>query len=112
MVRAWEIAERATRRETEIGMLDALLACPELGIAEGDAFTNMHRWLVQAGSPATLTPRQRRWVADRFAAFDLSMVTPAERNGSVPRGREVPVPAVLQHLPKKPPTRREENDDG
>jgi hypothetical protein len=49
-----------------------------------------------------LTDKQRAWAVgahERIAGKPSTRLTA----GEVPRGREVPLPPVLQHLPKRPP---------
>ena len=57
-----------------------------------------------------LTEKQREWVTSVH-----KRIVPAYANlfsrGLVPRGREVETPAVLLNLPKRPPTRRRDDDD-
>ena len=65
---------------------------------EWKAFAEMAADL-RSGARKKLSPRQRAWAeeaARKVMPFDLK---------DVPVGRPVPVPAVLQNLPKKPPGR-------
>jgi hypothetical protein len=54
-----------------------------------------------------LSDKQRAWI---YGIHERLFGEPEYQNdwseGRVPRGREVPTPAVLRNLPKKPPPRR------
>ena len=54
-----------------------------------------------------LTAKQRRWAAGIWARLNGEEAPPEYENlissGKAPRGKEVPTPAILQNLPKKPP---------
>lgn len=52
-----------------------------------------------------LSLKQRNWAQQVARRVDLDTVDPATRK-PVPRGKEVPLAPVLQHLPKRPPSRR------
>ncbi len=61
-----------------------------------------------------LSDDQRSWVKSVYERlFDKPVYENLVSSGRAPRGREVPDPPVLQreNLPKKPPTRRKEDED-
>jgi hypothetical protein len=70
------------------------------------AFRDMLAHL-EAGRQPELTAAQRKW-AKNVAEKVLGEVHYENliSSGKAPRGREVPLPAVLQNLPKKPPPRK------
>jgi hypothetical protein len=78
---------------------------------EEDAFNDM---LAKLDTPynerryTKLTDPQRQWVTDAANRLEIDDPNddPRERNRDVPRGNEVPTPAVLCNLPKAPPGRR------
>jgi hypothetical protein len=54
-----------------------------------------------------LSFKQRAWVRAVYEkTFDEPMYENLASSGTLCRGREVETPAVLRHLPKKPPQRR------
>lgn len=56
-----------------------------------------------------LTEKQRAWVKSvhaRVVPYYANLVS----RGLVPRGKEVPTPAVLQNLPKRPPPWRRDDE--
>jgi hypothetical protein len=67
-------------------------------VSEGEfnAFVDMLAW-VEGG--AALSKKQRAWAEEA-----ARRIVPLKAE-DVPRGREVVVPDVLRHLPKKPPPR-------
>jgi hypothetical protein len=79
---------------------------------EADAFRSMHQLLVE-GFREELTEKQRKWARGVAARIRGEEAEPEYENlisnGLCPRGREVPTPAVLQNLPKRPPPRRASN---
>jgi|HubBroStandDraft_1064217.scaffolds.fasta_scaffold34287_1 hypothetical protein len=105
-------------RERDLEMLDALVDhhAHELTPWEADAFPSMRADLLAYGTPEgryKLSDVQRASVKrahERLVPEYENLVS----RGLVPRGREVPTPAVLTHLPKKPPRRRTDggNDGG
>lgn len=112
-----------SQRDDDLQLLDELLTkhADELTDGETEAFASM-RFDLQAyggilGEASEsgrrfreLTDRQRVWAAavrERFSPQYKNLVS----SGQVPRGREVPTPAVLQDLPKKPPVRRRDDDE-
>ena len=69
-----------------------------------EAFERMRRTIARGGR---LSPSQESWIEGVYAKlFD----EPTYRNewsaGAIPRGKEVPTPAVLQNLPLRPPGRK------
>jgi hypothetical protein len=101
-------------REEDLRQLTELLEDHggELADSEREAFTDMRAALrafpADAEGRRQLSAKQREWlrgVRDRLVPQYENLVSA----GNVPRGREVPTPAVLQILPKKPPTRRPES---
>lgn len=98
-------------RTHDIATLRALLAdANRLKDGEQDAFAGMLERLDPDAARSTrrLTDAQRAWVTDAADRLELDDPAddPALRNRDVPRGRDVPVPAALQNLPKAPPGRR------
>jgi len=99
-------------RAHDIAMLQQLLDHSDrLRDGEGDVFSSMLAKLDTAYSErryAKLTDAQRHWVTDAANRLELENPNddPHERNRDVPRGKEVPTPAVLRNLPKAPPGRR------
>src|SRR6185503_2378930 len=91
--KAFDDASRARLRDAHIAALPALLKA-ELEEHEADAFEDMLRWLNGDGARARLSEKQRAWVHARLDQLEIDWVDPAERNRSVPRGAEVPVPEV------------------
>jgi hypothetical protein len=54
-----------------------------------------------------LSDKQRTWVRNVYEKlFDVPQYENLISSGKAPRGREVPLPEVLKHLPKKPPGRQ------
>lgn len=104
-----------SQREDDLGMLATLLDehVEELSEAEVEAFADM-RFNMTAYEKVggqehrrQLSAKQREWVTsvhERIVPAYVNLVS----LGLVPRGREVPTPAVLQNLPKKPPPRKKE----
>ena len=93
----------ASVRERDLRMLTGLIDSGELTDEEREAFGDMHEKL-EGRVWTTLTRDQRRWVEDRCDAYQVRK----EPARPVLRGREVPLPEVLQphNLPKKPPSRK------
>jgi hypothetical protein len=97
-------------REQELQQLEELLAQHghNLTQVEAEAFSDMREALLAYGANDgryRLTENQRVWlqrVRERVVPQYENLVS----NGLVPRGREVPTPAVLLNLPKKPPRKR------
>jgi hypothetical protein len=95
-------------RDDKIGLMDDLellrhLAGPEgtrndeeISLAEFKAFIEMFEHVKGGGF---LSRKQRLWAEEA-----MKRITPLPA-GTVPRGREVPLPLVLQNLPKLPPGR-------
>ena len=84
----------------------------KVSASESSAFESMLGKLTSgayAGAYAVLTQAQRKWAK---GVKERAMEAPEYLNewssGKVPRGKEVPTPAVLQNLPKSPPPRRRE----
>lgn len=101
--------EAERRRDERIARLDdrALLESltgpgSELTGSEAEAFGRMLRRL-RAGE--VLSKKERTW-AEEVAR----RVTPV-RAGDAPKGRDVPLPAALQVLPKRPPPRPRNDED-
>jgi FMN phosphatase YigB (HAD superfamily) len=108
----WDEAAAAAgmgeQRGKDLQLLEELVAA-DLRDYEDAAFRDMLAALEGSGEGtfATLSNAQRAWayeVAERVGCSPdyVNLVS----SGRVPRGREVPTPAVLQNLPKKPPGRR------
>lgn len=117
--------ERDQQRERDLHMLGELLrdehapglddrgSAESLSVTESEAFADMRGrlddWDMRKGSRSkgyqTLTPDQRRWV-ERVCERLAIDTTPPRLRKPVPRGREVAIAPVLQHLPKRPPGRR------
>ncbi len=106
-----------SQRETDLSMLSELLDhhVDEMTEKEVEAFADMRFDLQAYGEILKntsagrgfhqLTDKQRQWVTsvhERLIPAYSNLVS----RGLVPRGREVPTPAVLLNLPKKPPPRR------
>jgi hypothetical protein len=56
--------------------------------------------------PSGLTRAQLDWIRAAFTKYELEAEMPAMNlvsSGHVPRGRDVALPEVLRHLPKRPP---------
>lgn len=112
-----------SQRDDDLQLLDELLTkhADELTDDETEAFASMRFDLQAYGGVLgeasesgrrfrELTERQRAWAAavrERVAPQYENLVS----SGRAPRGREVPTPTVLQNLPKRPPTRRKNDDD-
>lgn len=65
------------------------------------------RDMIERGYP--LSHAQRFWARRLLESLTgQPQYENAWSEGQVPRGREVPTPRVLQHLPKSPPRRRPE----
>jgi hypothetical protein len=106
-----------SKRTSDLNLLGELLGkhADELTDRETEAFASMRFDLqayggildgTDAGRPFhQLSDKQRGWVTSVHGR-----VVPAYANlvsrGLAPRGREVPTPAVLQNLPKRPPPKR------
>jgi hypothetical protein len=99
-------------RADDLSMLNELLNdhADELTDVETEAFAGMrfdltaYAGLSSARGPGfhQLTDKQRDWVE----TVHQRLVTTYENlvsRGLIPRGREVPTPAILQNLPKRPP---------
>ena len=106
-----------SHRESDLSALSELLDrhADELTEPELEAFADMRFSLQAYGGLSQpkyhqLTEKQRQWVTSVH-----ERIVPAYANlfsrGLVPRGREVEPPAVLLNLPKRPPTRRRDDDD-
>lgn len=83
--------------------LAVLLAEGELKPDTRRAFEEMQ---VSLGRYPSLTDRQRAWVDSVLDEQGLDWRDPRVKNANVPRGREVPTPAVLKQLPLAPPGRK------
>ena len=102
-VAAFASDPKADERERDLFMLNGLIDSGELTDNELEAFGDMLEKL-DARVWTKLTGDQRGWVADKCDAYGVNTdPTPPK---PIPRGREVPLPEVLQHLPAKPPVRR------
>jgi hypothetical protein len=98
-------------RDADLRLLAELLDghADELTATEVEAFAGMRCDLTMYPADIRerahfdeLTPKQRAWVTgvhERIVGKPLTRLTA----GEIPRGREVPTPPVLQHLPKRPP---------
>lgn len=106
-------------RDDDLSLLNELLNdhADELTEVETEAFASM-RFDLQAyggmeipskGKFQQLTEKQRQWVTSVHARVVPDYANMWSR-GLVPRGREVPTPAVLQNLPKRPPPRRRDDE--
>jgi hypothetical protein len=99
------------RRETDLRMLNELLNdhADELTGWETEAFADMRLDLTGHVDHLDweLSPKQRDSVRAAYERIKPQYENLVSR-GLVPRGREVPTPAVLQHLPKRPPVRKRE----
>ena len=100
-------------RDDDLEMLKTLLDehVEELSEAEVEAFADM-RFNMTAYEKVggqehrrQLSAKQREWVTSVHERMVPAYVNLVSR-GLVPRGREVPTPAVFQNLPKKPPPRK------
>lgn len=85
-----------------VAIVDGSQAREGLTQREHDAFAQMRERL--DNGQRQLTTLQHEWAKAKHQ--ELGLGDPAKRNANVPRGRDVGVPEVLRHLPKKPPTRR------
>jgi len=92
----------------DLALLAAVLERDDLSDAARAAFEDMQhkldRW--------PLTKKQRQWIEAALRGEKFEPEPEYENlvsSGRVPRGREVPTPAILQNLPKKPPPRRTES---
>lgn len=94
-------------REEDLKQLGELLGdhADELSETEAEAFDDMRVGLLTEWGHHQLTDKQRAWLTVVRARLVPQYENLVSR-GLVPRGKEVPTPAVLQHLPKRPPTRR------
>lgn len=104
----WEKAKAKAgfaERDADIALLHTLLDDSELRPDEREAFSTMLDELVGPQGFPCLTPSRRRWAREVAARVRPGAYENLVSSGRVPRGREVPTPAVLQHLPKKPPGR-------
>jgi hypothetical protein len=99
----WRLA-----RQEDLDLLNRLLEY-ELREDLKEAFSDMRHGL-QTGARLSLSVRQRQWASEVLESFEPSYEN-AVSNGKVPRGREVPTPAVLQNLPKYPPGRKSRPDE-
>jgi len=106
----------STQREEDLRLLEDLLCNHdhELSPTELEAFADMRDDLLAYGTGEgyrELTVPRRSWLQKT-----LARVAPQYENlvsrGLVPRGREVPTPAVLQKLPMKPPAKKRPSDGG
>ena len=82
-------------------LLDALLKDPDVTEHERVSFLDMQAQLRRGYGQGSrfLSVKQRTWAEEV-----LRRITPVDAK-DVPRGKEVPTPAVLQNLPKAPPRR-------
>lgn len=96
-------------RDADLRMLNELINdhADELTDVETEAFAGM-RFGLQLQFHE-LTDRQRTWVTSVYERIVPQYANLVSR-GLVPRGREVPTPAVLQNLPKKPPPKRKDDE--
>jgi hypothetical protein len=103
----------SAQREEDLRLLEDLLCNHDhaLSATELEAFAGMRDDLLAYASGKgfrELTEPRRSWLQRT-----LARVAPQYENlvsrGLVPRGREVPTPAVLQKLPMKPPRKRTED---
>lgn len=92
--------------ENDLRALKGLLDLEELSEYEREAFDGMLANIMDGGHYRQLTHPQREWAMARCDALGIVVIEAAERNKDVPRGREVPTPAILQNLPKTPPRKR------
>jgi hypothetical protein len=84
-----------TTRAGDLALLDALLADDvELRDDERERFEDMREKLAD-WTMRELTGPQRKWLTEAANRLGVDLLTPAERNADVPRGREVTAPAVL-----------------
>jgi hypothetical protein len=104
-------------REEDLKMLRDILAASPNEEEELRFNARVFReWLesLEARKMYALSTKQRAWLRD---SFEKVIGTPQYENlvsrGLVPRGREVPLPPVLdpRYLPKKPPPRRRNDDE-
>lgn len=111
-----------SQRDADLQLLDELLTkhADEITDDETEAFASMrfdlqaYRGILGEASESgrrfqTLTERQRSWAAavrERVAPQYQNLIS----SGAAPRGREVPTPAILQNLPKRPPPRRRDDE--
>ncbi len=101
-------------RKQDLHMLEFLIENGEdISKNELIAVQDIFDRLQVQGPKDVLTKSQRgmvmalcRKVEPSGAGWDEDGESPAERNKNVPKGNHVPLPAVLQNLPKKPPGRR------
>ncbi len=106
-----------TARDEDLRMLAEVLAhadahedddCQLVSDKARKAFQDMAARLKRLPS-AELFDKQRKWLA---GVYERVTGEPQYENlvssGLVPRGREVETPAVLRHLPKRPPMARSE----
>ena len=93
-------------RANDLRALRGLLESESLTEPEAVAFENMLADITGATPFRQLTARQREWAMARCDALGVVVIDPAIRNKDVPRGREVPTPAILANLPKSPPRKR------
>jgi len=107
-----------SQREDDLRVLNELLTqhADELSDRETEGFASMRFDLTAYWIPGSSTrpsvpqyehliAKQREWVQlvyERICGKPLTRLTA----GAIPRGREVPTPAVLQNLPKQPPPRK------
>ena len=107
-------------RATDLKMLNELLNdhADELNDSETEAFASMRFNLnayastscAQSPGFQQLTDKQRAWVTAVYERIVPQYANLVSR-GLVPRGREVPTPEVLKNLPKRPPPRRQDDDE-
>jgi len=71
----------------------------KLSDEQREAFEDMLEKMGDRG----LTEKQRSWVK---GVLDEPEYENLVSSGKVPRGKDIPTPAVLQNLPKRPPTRK------
>lgn len=88
------------RREEEEKLLRDVLALDSLSDANREVFEDM---LVNVEDGYRLSVKQTKWAKGLLDQPDYENLV---SSGKVPRGREVPTPAVLLHRPLKPPGRK------
>lgn len=102
--------DTAPSRENDLRMLAELLKhhAENLTDAETEAFASMRFDLTTYGPGPfevfKLSEKQRAWVTSVYERL-VPQYSNLVSRGLVPRGREVPTPAVLKNLPKRPPKR-------
>jgi hypothetical protein len=84
---------------------DRKLVAKAIECANEETAEVFEEWLerLEGFEKDTLTEKQRRWAASVAGIETYENLYSA---GKVPRGREVPTPAVLLHRPLTPPPRK------